>query len=334
MLHQTLQIFLCIKSSDRQIIISFFKIINWTKLHLLKLAVIDIGSNAIRFQVTNVIEYDGRLSFKKLEYIRFPLRLGNDVFRLKKIGSDKEDRFFRLMNAFKLLIDLYEVDDYYACATSAMRESENGRVIVKKVKQLLDLDIHIINGQEEAKFINNIVLKGLDRSTYLHIDVGGGSTELNIIDRNKNVKSKSFRLGSVRSIEQSSATFEIEQMSEWIKSHLAGNYTNIKAIGTGGNIQKLYDLGKKTSKSNIGNLENLEATYQYLISLSTEEKVNKLRLNPDRADVIVPAGRIYIEAMKAAGADKILVPDVGLKDGIMQMLYEKHIPDTLLKLKT
>ena len=296
----------------------------------LKLAAIDIGSNAIRFQVTNVINYDGQLSFKRLEYIRFPLRLGNDVFKNLLIGPEKEDRFFRLMNAFKLLIDLYEVDDYYACATSAMRESKNGRTIVQKVEELLGLEINIIDGNEEARFINNVLLKDLDHGTYLHIDVGGGSTELNIIHKRENVKSHSFKLGSVRTLEQTTTQFETEKMVAWIHSNLKPEYGLIKAIGTGGNIQKLYELSYKSTKDKIADITSLEPTLAYLKTLSQDEKINKLRLNPDRADVIVPAGNIYIGAMKAAKARKILVPDIGLKDGIMQMLYEKHIPDALL----
>ncbi len=296
----------------------------------MKLAAIDIGSNAIRFQVTNVINYGGDLSFKRLEYIRFPLRLGNDVFKNRIIGPEKEDRFFRLMNAFKLLIDLYEVDDYYACATSAMRESQNGRSIVRKVKELLGLEIDIIDGNEEAKFINNVLLKDLDDNTYLHIDVGGGSTELNIIRNRTNVKSHSFKLGSVRSLEQSTAEAEMSKMTLWIKENLPPDLSLVKAIGTGGNIQKLYELSYKSTKEKLADITSLEPTLAYLKNLSHDEKINKLRLNPDRADVIVPAGNIYISAMKAAKARKIHVPDIGLKDGIMQMLYEKHIPDTLL----
>jgi len=296
----------------------------------LKLAAIDIGSNAIRFQVTNVINYDGELSFKRLEYIRFPLRLGNDVFKNRIIGQEKEDKFFRLMNAFKLLIDLYEVDDYYACATSAMRESQNGRSIVHKVKSLLGLHIHIIDGDEEAKFINNVVLKGLSPDTYLHIDVGGGSTELNIIRNRTNLNSQSFKLGSVRTLEQQSADAVMKEMTTWIEENLGSQTAEIKAIGTGGNIQKIYELSYKSTKERLAEINTLEATLQFLGDLSTEEKINRLRLNPDRADVIVPAGNIYLSAMRAAKAQKILIPDVGLKDGIMQMLYEKHIPDTLL----
>lgn len=297
----------------------------------MKLAVIDIGSNAIRFQVTNVVEYDGGLSFKKLEYIRFPLRLGNDVFKYRKIGPDKEDRFFRLMHAFKLLIDLYEVDDYYACATSAMRESENGRQLTEKVKQLLGLRIHIIDGDEEARFINNAVLRDLEAGTYLHIDVGGGSTELNIIKNGQNIRSKSFKLGSVRTLEEDFAQRESEKMEKWVQKHLDHSHDTVQAIGTGGNIQKLAELSGNKDKK-VAQIKDLEATQSYLKTLSAEDKIYKLRLNPDRADVIVPASNIYLAAMRAAGAESILVPDIGLKDGIMQMLYEKHIPDTRLDL--
>ncbi|OEK04858.1 Ppx/GppA phosphatase family protein [Roseivirga misakiensis] len=299
----------------------------------MKLAAIDIGSNAIRFQVTNVINHDGKLSFKKLEYIRFPLRLGNDVFRTNSISPDKADRFFRLMNAFKLLIDLYEVDDYYACATSAMRESENGRTIVSRVKQLLGLTIHIIDGDEEAKFINNIILKDISDGIFLHIDVGGGSTELNIIQNRKNLTSRSFKLGSVRSIEAQTSIRMMQEMTEWIAAQTAHYHEDITAIGTGGNIQKLYELTDSKGKSKSAHYADLLQTQSYLKTLSQEQKIKHLKLNEDRADVIVPASRIYLEAMKAARADLILVPDVGLKDGIMQMLYEKHIPDSLLGLK-
>ena len=283
--------------------------------------------------MTNVIEYNGELSFKKLEYIRFPLRLGNDVFRYNRIRSSKEDQFFRLMNAFKLLIDLYKVDDYYACATSAIREAENGRIITQKIKQLLGLEIHIIDGDEEAKFINNIILKDLDDKTYLHIDVGGGSTELNIIQKRQNIRSKSFKLGSVRTIEADSSASITDQMVAWIKKHTLGLDKDIMAIGTGGNIQKLYELSKRSGKDKAALFSDLIDTQAYLKTLTVQEKTQKLKLNNDRADVIVPASDIYLKAMEAANAEQILVPDVGLKDGIMQMLYEKHIPDSLLNLK-
>ncbi|MCE7992349.1 MAG: phosphatase [Roseivirga sp.] len=290
----------------------------------MKLAAIDIGSNAIRFQVTNVIEYQGKHSFKRLEYVRFPLRLGHDVFKYGKIGPDKEDKFFRLMHAFKLLIDLYEVDDYYACATSAMRESENGHTIAKKTKQLLGLKIHIIDGDREAELINNVLVKNLSTDNYLHIDVGGGSTELNLIVNQKKKSSKSFKVGSVRTLQDKSGQDPLEQIKAWVSKRTADVEGPITAIGTGGNINKIYDLADKKGLLYLS-LKKVEQVRDHIASLSIDERMHKLQLNPDRADVIIPATGIYLQAMKAAGCKKIMVPDVGLKDGLMQLLYERNL---------
>ena len=290
----------------------------------MKLAAIDIGSNAIRFQVTNVITYAGQHTFKqKLEYVRFPLRLGRDVFKYNKIGPDKEDKFFRLMHAFKLLIDLYEVDDYLAYATSAMRESENGHQLASKVQQLLGLKIHIIDGNREAELINKVVIRNLNEATYLHIDVGGGSTELNLIVDRKKIKSKSFRMGSVRKLERAGSGKALEVMNEWIYSHVNALYQNVTAVGTGGNINKIYDLSDNKGDSLLS-LEKVKEIREYLASFSLEERMNKLQLNEDRADVILPATDIYTHVMETAGCKNILVPDVGLKDGMMQLLYENN----------
>lgn len=290
----------------------------------MKLAAIDIGSNAIRFQVTNVTEYQGKHQFKRLEYVRFPLRLGNDVFKYKRIGPDKEDKFFRLMHAFKLLIHLYEAEDYYACATSAMREAENGHAIAEKVKQLLGLKIHIINGEKEAELINNVVVSHLDNDQYLHIDVGGGSTELNLIVNRQKWASKSFKAGSVRTLEHRGNTAILDEMSRWVKKKVAKLPGPIAAIGTGGNINKVYELADRKGKLFLSE-KQVHEVLDYVSSHSIEERINKLQLNPDRADVIIPATGIYLEAMKAAGCKKIMVPDVGLKDGLMQMLYERNL---------
>ncbi len=290
----------------------------------MKLAAIDIGSNAIRFQITNVIEYQGEHTFKRLEYVRFPLRLGQDVFKYGKIGPDKEDKFFRLMHAFKLLIDLYEVDDYYACATSAMRESDNGYSIAEKTKQLLGLKIHIIDGDREAELINNVVVRNLSTENYLHIDVGGGSTEINLItDRKKNA-AKSFKVGSVRNLEHKGEHDPLEQIATWVRRKTADLQGPVTAIGTGGNINKIYDLADKKGLLYLS-LKKVEQVRDYVASLSIDERIHKLQLNPDRADVIIPATGIYLKAMKAAGCKKIMVPDVGLKDGLMQMLYERNL---------
>lgn len=299
----------------------------------LRLAAIDIGSNAIRFQVTNVLSYEGQHIFKRLEYVRFPLRLGQDVFTLKKIGPDKEDKFLRLMHAFKLLIDLYEVDDYYACATSAMREAENGYKLAEKVNQLLGLKIRIISGDAEAELINKVVLKKLDNENYLHIDVGGGSTELNLISNGKKVASQSFKVGSVRSIEQLGTSDILEKIDKWVLENVTGKYKVINAIGTGGNINKTYELANKRKIDRILSLKEVLEVQTYVSGFTLDERINKLQLNPDRADVLIPASHIYMHVMKSAKCRKILVPDVGLKDGIMHMLYERNIKDTEVDFK-
>lgn len=299
-------------------------LVNDQLLQTLKLAAIDIGSNAIRFQVTNVIEYQSKHSFKRLEYVRFPLRLGQDVFKYGKIGPDKEEKFFRLMHAFKLLIDLYEVDDYYACATSAMRESENGYTIVEKIKQLLNLKIHIIDGDREAQLINNVVVKNLNTDNYLHIDVGGGSTEINLIIDRKKKEAKSFKVGSVRTLEYKGGQNPLDEISSWVSKKTAKIDSPITAIGTGGNINKIYDLADTKGNLYLSS-KKVEQVLEYVASFSIEERIHKLQLNPDRADVIIPATGIYLQAMYAAGCNKIMVPDVGLKDGLMQMLYERNL---------
>ena len=291
----------------------------------MKLAAIDIGSNAIRFQVTHVMSYEGQHYFKKLEYVRFPLRLGKDVFRTKKIEESSESKFIQLMEAFKILIDLYEVDAYYACATSAMRESHNGRAICEKVKDKLGLEIDIISGEKEAELISQVVLEKLNRGAFLHIDVGGGSTELNLILDGQTQEAASFAMGSVRGKINSGTSNETEKMEQWIQQAKNKIKRSIIAVGTGGNINKLYELSQLKSKSRMLKITELTAVQQYLRELTLEERIFKLHLNPDRADVILPASDIYLTAMQAAECQKIFVPDVGLKDGIMQMLFARHL---------
>lgn len=290
----------------------------------MKLAAIDIGSNAIRFQITHITTYEGETYFKRLEYVRFPLRLGQDVFKQRYIGEALKEKFLKLMHSFKLLIELYEVDDYYACATSAMREAKNGHKLAKKVLELYDLKINIIDGNEEAELINKVVMKQLKSGTFLHIDVGGGSTEFNLIKKGERKLSKSFKIGSVRSINKKSLKKEFEGMTSWLEENVTSHHPQVTAVGTGGNINKLYELSKTKSKSRTLTLEALEQVQQQLKALTTEEMIYKLHLNPDRADVILPASRIYKLAMEAVNATKIIVPDVGLKDGIMHLLYERN----------
>lgn len=299
---------------------------------MIRLAAIDIGSNAIRLQVSRVISYEEKTTFKRLEYVRFPLRLGQDVFEIseenpgKRISQPLWEKFMKLMNAFRLLLDLYEVDKYLGCATSAMREAENGPELVAQVREQYGLDLQIIDGDKEAEILNYALLSFLEPGkTYLHVDVGGGSTELNLyMDRTK-VTARSFPIGSVRRLNTRKSLDEVwEEMHQWIKANVKKEFGKVTAIGTGGNINKIFDLsGKRNTK--ILPLSKVISTRDFVASHSLEDRINKLQLNPDRADVIVPASDIYITAMQWARASQILVPDVGLKDGIMQMLYEKHV---------
>lgn len=294
----------------------------------MKLAAIDIGSNAVRLQITKVIEYYQSVTFKKLEYVRFPLRLGHDVFTSGRISEYNKERFFKLMTAYKNLIELYEIDAFYGCATSAMRESENGQSIIDQVRDALNLDIKIISGEEEAEMINKVIRLALGDNNYIHIDVGGGSTELNIYEAKEKVASSSFKVGSVRSLEHSDDPLAWEKMRTWIDNHVKDKYGKIKAIGTGGNINKLFELSQENGPDRRMSLNTLMRTQDILKNLSLEDRLNKLQLNPDRADVIVPASEIYIDVMKKAGAKKIFVPDVGLKDGINYHLFEMtHLND-------
>lgn len=292
-------------------------------LHNLKLAAVDIGSNAIRLQVTNVTHYQEQATFKKVEYLRFPLRLGKDVFHFQKIGEQKKEKFIKLMHAFHLLIDLYEVDDYLICATSAMREAENGHEIAAEVKKLFGLNINIIDGDQEADLINIALRNHIDHKTYLHIDVGGGSTELNIYKNEQKIASHSFRLGSVRTLDGQVSPEVWDMMTHFIQKHL-GKKEVITCIGTGGNINKIFELSKPSNKKRFLDMAKIQEVLAHLESFSYEERINILNLNPDRADVIVPAARIYLAAMNAAHSKRMLVPDVGLKDGLISVLYQRN----------
>jgi len=292
----------------------------------MKLAAIDIGSNAVRLQITKVIEFDKIITFKKLEYVRFPLRLGHDVFTTGRISEYNKERFYKLMTAYKNLIDLYEIDAYYGCATSAMRESENGQQIIEQVEEGLDLSIQIISGEEEADMINKVVLFSLDNRNYIHVDVGGGSTELNIYRNHKKIHSKSFHIGTVRKLETGGKPEVWEEMKDWVSTHSVPKGEKITAVGTGGNINKLFELSNPETKSRKISIDKLMRTQDILKNLTLEDRLNKLQLNPDRADVIIPASEIYITVMQSARAKNMLVPDVGLKDGINYHMYAMHHP--------
>lgn len=290
---------------------------------MLKLAAIDIGSNAIRIQLTRVTIYQGKTTFKRLEYVRFPLRLGQDVFTTGRISEKSKDKFLKLMHAFKILIDLYEVDEYMGCATSAMREAENGKHLIDQVKEEFNLAIDIIDGNQEAEMINKAILPYMDDRAYLHIDVGGGSTEFNFYQNNKKLLSRSFKIGSVRHLKVDSSNHMWDEMRNWIEEKVIKKSVKIHALGTGGNINKVRDLAGKKAGKPIS-LKKVKEIQEYIKGFDMDERINKLQLNLDRADVIIPALDIYINAMAWSKSSSIIVPDSGLKDGIMQVLYERN----------
>ncbi|MEP2667443.1 MAG: phosphatase [Cyclobacteriaceae bacterium] len=289
----------------------------------MKLAAIDIGSNAIRFQISTVLDKGPKILFKKLEYIRFPLRLGHDVFSSGKISKESIKKFMKLMSAYKIMIELYEADDYMFCATSAMRESENGKELAERVFNELGLTIKLISGKEEADLINRAIASYLTDHTYLHIDVGGGSTELNLYVHGKKIKTRSFKVGSVRVLEHTDLPVMWTDMEKWIKANVKKSYGRLISVGTGGNISKIFELaGKKPGKTI--SLNTVKEVRDRVAVLTMDQRIYELQMNPDRADVIIPASSIYIKVMEWAGSKSIMVPDVGLKDGMLLYLLEKN----------
>ena len=290
----------------------------------MKLAAIDIGSNAIRLQVSKVLTSADQVIFKKLEYVRFPLRLGQDVFSEGSISDASQQRFVKLMRAYKLLIDLYEVNAFMAVATSAMREASNGQELVDAVAADSGIQIEVIDGQKEAEMINDAIYSYIGTGPSLHIDVGGGSTELNLYVKHEKIKSESFPIGSVRRLKHHDKPEIWQEMQDWVARHVIKEYKKVQAVGTGGNINKIYEIGSnrhRLGKTKKISIDQAREVIEYIKGFSIEERESALQLNPDRADVILPASDIYLSIMDWAGAKSITVPDVGLKDGIMQHLY-------------
>ncbi len=294
----------------------------------MKLAAIDIGSNAIRLQIIRVLKEKDTVSFKKLEYLRFPLRLGKDVFKDGEISEHTQEKFEKLMRTFKLLIDLYEVDAYSAVATSAMREAKNGKKIVAKIATYFDLRIDVINGKAEAEMLSKAIIPYIDDKNYMHIDVGGGSTELNLYKGKHKINSQSFKIGSVRNLNATKRKEMFKNMKSWLDQKKNKIGSPIIAIGTGGNINKLFKLSRQRYNGSISFTE-LNALRVYVNEFDYKSRINILKMNPDRADVIIPAAEIYSEAMKMTGADSIVVPGVGLKDGLLYSLFEQETKESI-----
>jgi exopolyphosphatase/guanosine-5'-triphosphate,3'-diphosphate pyrophosphatase len=294
-------------------------------LEIKKFAAIDIGSNAIRLLIANVIiSEDREPQFKKSSLVRVPIRLGADAFTNDGVISDANiTRMINAMEAFKLLMNVHGVERYRACATSAMREASNGEKVTKQVLSQTGVTIDIIGGKEEAAIISSTDLNELIEgdNSYLYVDVGGGSTEFTLFSKGKIVNSKSFKMGTVRLLSNKKTVNKeiFSNVEKWIKKNTK-DLKGVSLIGSGGNINKLFKMSGRTEGKPISFIY-LNAQYQFLKQMSYNDRVSELSLNPDRADVIVPATKIYLSAMKWSGARKIYVPKIGLSDGIIKTLY-------------
>jgi len=290
----------------------------------LKLAAIDIGSNACRLLIDDVIENEsGRPEFVKAALVRVPLRLGFDVFEHGAISEQKAEKLVKTIKSYKLLLDVYEVPHLKACATSAMRDARNAKEILEKVHEATGIYIEVITGQEEASYIyeNHIADAMSLEQSYLYIDVGGGSTELTFFTDGKLAAKESFNIGTIRILKGKVQESDWEAMKNFIKSKIAG-YHHIIAIGSGGNINKIFSLSKRKEGKPL-NLELLRNYYKEFSAVSVEQRISLYKLREDRADVIVPALLIYINVMRWADADEIFVPKIGLADGLINILYDE-----------
>ena len=291
-------------------------------------AAIDIGSNAVRLLIKSIDrEAVQEKKIKKVMMLRVPLRLGFDVFSIGELSEKKADKLRRLMKAFRQLMKIYDVDDYRACATSAMRDARNGRTIIKKIEKDTGIRIEIIDGQEEARMIYNNHIECMeDRlGNYMYVDVGGGSTEINLLTNGELVWSVSYNIGTVRMLSNAVKEGTWQQMEEELMKVTEG-VAAINIIGSGGNINKLFRLAdKKDKKLRRLPVSSLQTVYDVLKPLTPEERVEAFSLKQDRADVIVPAAEIFLKIAEVVHAEYIYVPVIGLSDGIIDNLYAKSL---------
>jgi exopolyphosphatase/guanosine-5'-triphosphate,3'-diphosphate pyrophosphatase len=289
----------------------------------MRLGAIDIGSNAARLLISEIVINGGKPEFNKVNLVRVPLRLGFDVFEKKEISPQKIEMVVNTLKAYKYLLDAYQVSHFKAAATSAMRDASNAQSIIDYVKQETGISIEVISGGDEAAFIyENHIAENMDKShSYLYIDVGGGSTELTFFAESKLVFKESFNIGTIRLLKNQVSEEQWLQMKDFIKKETRGN-GNIIAIGSGGNINKVFSLSKRKDGKSLP-IELLKDYYKELNSFSLPERMNIYKMREDRADVIVPAILIYINVMRWADISEIFVPKIGLADGLIQNLYQE-----------
>ncbi|RAJ79960.1 exopolyphosphatase/guanosine-5'-triphosphate,3'-diphosphate pyrophosphatase [Chitinophaga dinghuensis] len=297
----------------------------------MKLAAIDIGSNAARLLISEASpNRTGAMDFTKVNLVRVPLRLGFDVFDTGKISEKRAACLLDTIRAYKLLLDVYEVKYLKACATSAMRDAINGPQLLQEVRHQTGIDIKIISGQEEASYIyENHIAEQLDNTkSYLYIDVGGGSTELTLFSNKQLVFKESFNIGTIRLLHNQVPDSTWQQLKDFLKNHLR-NIGPVVAIGSGGNINKVFSLSKRKEGKPLS-LDTLKDYYKEFASFSVEERIHIYNLREDRADVIVPALQIYINVMRWADTSEIYVPKIGLADGLIHALHTEIAATTSL----
>jgi len=290
----------------------------------LKLAAIDIGSNACRLLIDDVIAVaNNKTDFIKLAFVRVPLRLGFDVFETGRIGDLKIEKFLKTIESYRLLLDVYEVKHLKACATSAMRDASNAKEILQLVKEKTGIGIDVISGQDEAKYIyENHVAENLNsQESYLYIDVGGGSTELTFFSDGKLICKESFDIGTIRLLKKQVTENTWNEMKNFILTKTKG-YHHVTCIGSGGNINKIFSLSKRKEGRPL-NVEMLRNYYSEFSSITLQQRMSLYNLREDRADVIVPALLVFINVMRWAETEEIYVPKIGLADGLIHILYDE-----------
>lgn len=290
---------------------------------MIKLAAIDIGSNAVRLMLSRAYDNESEAVYIKESLIRVPIRLGEDVFAHQRITKEKAEQLATVLQAFKLIIQAYQAEDYIACATSAMREAHNGAAIANSIKKATGIEIDIIEGRREAAIIysSHIGRAYQTDKPILYIDLGGGSTEVTLMARNRIIESGSFKIGTVRVLQKGRSKRELDRLKAWLKAKVAPSCP-FAAVGTGGSINNIFRLSRKKEGKALS-AKGIREIGDYLDSFTVEERIKVLGLRPDRADVIVEAAEIYLMIMRWTGVKKLYVPILGLSDGLIHILYEK-----------
>lgn len=296
-------------------------------------ASIDIGTNAVRLFFANVYEKNSIPVSEKASLIRIPLRLGEDVFETGKISELREEKLIKTMQAFKLLLDVYSPQDYIACATAAMREASNGNKLVERIRNEVGININIVDGIEEAKIIcaaDSMQVSSRYKFT-MYVDVGGGSTEISLLKDHTIIDSNSFKIGTIRLLTEKVQEEEWNRLKAWLKSYKR-DFGKIFCVGSGGNINKLAKL-YSTQANNLISYSDLRHALEHLNGFSLQERIEIMGLRPDRADVIIPAARIFLYIMKITDTRFVNVPRIGLTDGLIYTIYRRYVNDATVKLK-